>query len=167
MQVIQAGSHQLIALELDPELVSKIARESGFSCNVQDNPRHLMVDLTLDEHEGPLLLFDAAEPANLGWFSRCQFYVDGRTGNVLQTPISIANRKDRSGRILPQSLRLQIFKELPGNFSLPGRQPVSEPLVYGVLANLLGALLENGVAVCGGTIVQPLAGRVEKAGPKS
>ena len=46
----------------------------------------------------PLLLFDAADPANLGWFSRCQFYLDCRTGSVMQTPLTVANKRDRAGR---------------------------------------------------------------------
>ncbi len=167
MQVLQAGSHQFICLELDPELVAKVARQSGFVCSVTENNRGLVLDLTVEEREAPLLLFDAAEPANVGWFSRCQFYVDGSTGNVLQTPISVANQRDRSGRPHPQSIRLQIAKELPTGFYLPGRQPVNEQLVYSVLANLLSALMDGGVAVCGGSIVQPLTRRTEKPGSRN
>ena len=114
-----------------------------------------------------MLLFDAADPGNLGWFSRCQFYVDGRTGTVLQTPIVIANQRDRSGRTLPHGLRLQIFKELPTSFRLPGKQPVTEELVYKVLYNLLGALMNTGVGVCGGPIIKPLAGRTESIGVRN
>ena len=167
MQVLQAGPHRLIFLELDPELVAKVARQSGFVCSVSENKRSLVLDLTMEERESPLLLFDAAEPANVGWFSRCQFYVDGSTGNVLQTPISVANQKDRLGRPHPQSIRLQIAKELPPGFYLPGRQPVNEQLVYSVLANLLSALVDSGVAVCGGSIVQPLTRRSERPGSKN
>jgi hypothetical protein len=161
MQVLQAGRHKLILLELESELVEKIIRQSGYACELRDNDRSIVADLTMEDRKAPLLLFDAADPANLGWFSRCQFYVDGQTGAVLQTPISIANQADRSGRPLPHAIRLQIAKELPAGYCLPGRQPVSEQLVYSVLANLLSALQQNGVGVCGGQIVKPLAGRTD------
>ena len=161
MQVVQAGNHQLITLELDAELVSKIAQQSGFACRLVENKRGLIVELTAEGREGPLLLFNATDPANLGWFSRCQFYVEGLTGAVLQTPFVIGNLADRSGRPLSNSVRLQIAKELPATFRLPGRQQVTEPLVYSVFANVLAALTQTGVAICGGSVVKPLAGRTE------
>ena len=167
MQVLQAGQHRLILLELDPELVSRIARQAGFTCKLEDGLRSVVVELTAANRESPLLLFDAADPANLGWFSRCQFYVDGHTGSVLQTPILLANLKDRSGKVLPKSVRVQIAKELPADFRLPGKQPVTEQLVYAVLANLLNALMNNGVGVCGGSSVKPLAGRTERIGSRN
>jgi len=128
-------------------------KQAGFEFRLEDKNRSLMLDLIANERQAPLLLFDAADPGNLGWFSRCQFYVDGSTGAVLQTPISIANQRDRSGRTLPHSLRIQIAKELPATFRLPGKQPVTEQMVYMVLYNLLNALLNTGVGVCGGSIV--------------
>jgi len=167
MQVLQAGNHKLILLEIDPDLVAKIAHQSGFICKVDDGERTVVADLTAENRQAPLLLFDAADPANLGWFSRCQFYVDGHTGSVLQTPIFLANLKDRSGRLQTKAVRLQIAKELPATFLLPGKQPISEQLVYAVLANLLGALLNSGVGVCGGPSVKPLAGRTEGIGSRN
>jgi hypothetical protein len=158
MQVLQAGNHKLIFLELDPETVAHIARQCGFQACVEDGPRSITAQLT-STRMAPLLLFDAADAANLGWFSRCQFYVDGNSGAVLQTPFSIANVRDASGRLLPNAVRLQIAKELPVSFRLPGRQPVTEQSIYGVLAALLNALLKTGVGVCGGSVVQPLSGR--------
>src|SRR4051795_9889002 len=113
MQVLQAGQHKLIFLELQPQMVAKIARDAGFETRAKDGQRHIQLDLSAPGRQAPLLLFDAADPSNLGWFSRCQFYVDGKTGAVLQTPISLANQKDRSGHTLPQSIRPQISKELP------------------------------------------------------
>ena len=163
MQVLQAGRHKLLRLELDPELIGNIARQAGFEIRLEDHERGIVLDLDAPEdREVPLLLFDAADPANLGWFSRCQFYVDGQTGAVLQTPITLGNRRDRSGRLLPNSLRLQIAKELPISFRMPGKQPVNEQVVYSVLFNLLTALLNHGVGVCGAGVVRPLAGRTEK-----
>src|SRR5574341_1554593 len=113
MQVLQAGNHKLILLELDTELLAKIARQSGFSCKVEDGARSLVADLTAENRQAPLLLFDAADPANLGWFSRCQFYVDGQTGGVLQTPLIVANRTDRAGHVIRDAVRVQLTKELP------------------------------------------------------
>lgn len=161
---MQAGPHKLILLELDTDFVASLVKQAGFEYRMDDRPRSLGIDLMAQDRQAPLLLFDAADPANLGWFSRCQFYVDGGTGAVLQTPISVANQRDRSGRTLPHSLRLQIAKELPASFRLPNKQPVTEQMVYAVLYNLLNALLNSGVGVCGGTVVKPLAGRTEPRG---
>ena len=116
MQVMQAGAHKLLLLELDPEFVTNIAKQAGFEFRVSESTRQLTLELTANERQAPLLLFDAADPGNLGWFSRCQFYVDGRTGGVLQTPISVANQKDRGGNVVPNALRLQIAKEIPAEF---------------------------------------------------
>lgn len=167
MQVLQAGSHKLILLELDNDFVANLVKQAGFEYRIEDRRRGLTLDLMASERQAPLLLFDAADPGNLGWFARCQFYVDGRTGMVLQTPISIANLKDRSGRTLPHSVRLQISKELPTTFRLPGKQPVTEQMVYAVLYNLLNALLNTGVGVCGSSVVKPLAGRTDPHGSRN
>jgi hypothetical protein len=167
MQVLQAGHHKFILLELDTEFVSNLIKQTGFEFRLEDRNRSLTLELIANERQSPLLLFDAADPGNLGWFSRCQFYVDGATGAVLQTPISIANQRDRSGRMLPHSLRIQIAKELPVTFRLPGKQPVTEQMVYMVLYNLLNALLNTGVGVCGGGVVKPLAGRTEPHGSRN
>src|SRR6185436_18607255 len=108
MQVLQSGSHKILLLELEPELIVNIAKQAGFESKISDEKRVMVVDLTAAERQAPLLLFDAADPGNLGWFSRCQFYVDAKTGNVLQTPLEIANQKDRGGRPLPHTVRVQI-----------------------------------------------------------
>jgi hypothetical protein len=167
MQVLEAGPDKYLLLEIDPEFVGNIAKQAGFDFRIQDHARVMAIDLSAPDRQAPLLLFDAADPGNLGWFSRCQFYVDGKTGSVLQTPISVANSRDRTGRTLPHSIRLQITKELPGSFRMPGRQPVSEQVVYAVFFNLLNALLNTGVGVCGGPTVKPLAGRTESVGVKN
>jgi hypothetical protein len=167
MQVLEAGSNKYLLLELDPEFVGNIARQAGFDFKIDDQGRVMSLDLAATERQAPLLLFDAADPGNLGWFSRCQFYVDGKSGAVLQTPLSLANQRDRTGRTLPHAVRVQIAKELPGTFRMPGRQPVSEQVIYAVLFNLLNALLNTGVGVCGGPIVKPLAGRTETVGTKN
>jgi hypothetical protein len=161
MQVLQAGRHKLLLLELDTEFVENIARQAGFEFKLEDQDRCMVLDLNAEGRQAPLLLFDAADPANLGWFSRCQFYVDGISGAVLQTPIQVANQRDRSGRTLPNAVRIQINKELPVTFRLPNKAPVTEQTIYGVLYNFLNALLNTGVGVCGGTVVKPLAGRTE------
>jgi hypothetical protein len=132
-----------------------------------DGKRALSLELKASGRPGPLLLFDAADPANLGWFSRCQFYVDGQTGLVLQTPISVANLKDRTGRTLPDALRIQLAKELPVNFRLPGKSPVTEQMVYAVLLSFLNALVSSGVGVCGGPVVKALAGRTDGPGMRN
>jgi hypothetical protein len=167
MQVLEAGPDKYLLLEIDAESVVSIARQAGFEPRVEDSNRVISLELTVNGRQSPLLLFDAADPGNLGWFSRCQFYVDGKTGSVLQTPLWIANQRDRQGRVLPNAVRVQITKELPGNFRMPGRQPVSEQVVYAVFYNLLNALLHTGVGVCGGPTVKPLAGRTESVGARN
>jgi hypothetical protein len=167
MQVAQAGPHKLIVLELESEVLVGIAKQAGFEARLEDGKRTVWLDLTATDRESPLLLFDAADPGNLGWFSRCQFYVDGQTGHVLQTPITVANRKDRNGRPIPDAIRVQFTKELPVSFRLPGKSPVTEQMVYAVFLSFLSALLHTGVGVCGGPIVVPLAGRTEAPGPRN
>jgi hypothetical protein len=167
MQVLQAGQHKLIYLELQPEMVASIARQAGFDTRAKENQRTIQLDLTAPNREGPLLLFDAADPSNLGWFSRCQFYVDGRTGSVMQTPMSLANKRDRGGRAHRNSVKLLISKELPASYRLPGKQPLTEQVMYHLLFNFLNALTKTGVAVCGGGVVSPLAGRTESIGPRN
>jgi hypothetical protein len=167
MQVLQAGQHKLLLLELDPEFIGNIIKQAGFEYTLSETERTVTLDINAPDRQGPLLLFDAADPGNLGWFSRCQFYVDGTTGLVLQTPIMVANQKDRSGHTLPNALRVQIAKEISTTFRLPGKQPVTEQMVYAVLYNLLNALMNVGVGVCGGRIVKPLAGRTETFGSRN
>ena len=166
MQLLQAGSHRLVLLEYDLEALASIAQQTDFQVEIQETPRAVTLDIWTEKRQIPLLLFDAAEPANLGWFSRCQFYVDGATGNVLQTPITVGNKRDRAGNLLPDALRLRLAKEVPANFRLPGKQALSEQVVYGLLFNLLQALQQVGVAVCGGPVFQPLSGRREVPIPR-
>src|SRR5436305_5469798 len=137
MQVLQAGTHKLIYLELEPEMIATLAKQAGFETKAKESDRLIQVDLSAPSRQGPLLLFDAADPANLGWFSRCQFYVDGRTGTVMQTPMTLANRRERGGRVYPNSVRLSIAKELPASFRLPGKQPLNEQVFYHLFLNFL------------------------------
>lgn len=167
MQVLRAGTHKLLLLELDREFIENIARQAGFEFRFEEESRRVLLDLNVENRDSPLLLFDAADPANLGWFSRCQFYVDGASGAVLQTPIQLANQRDRAGRALPYSIRLQINKELPASFRLPNKATVNEQTVYSVLFNFLNALLNTGVGVCGGPVVQALAGRTQPQGNRN
>jgi hypothetical protein len=167
MQVLQAGPHKLIYLELESDMVANLARQAGFETRTKDGRRNIHLELSTPQRQAPLLLFDAADPANLGWFSRCQFYVDGRTGFVMQTPMTLANKRDRDGRPHRHSLRLVISKELPATFRLPGKQPITEQVFYHLFFNFLNALVKSGVAVCGVGVVEPLAGRTESVGSRN
>ncbi|MGD0579841.1 MAG: hypothetical protein ABSC08_13035 [Bryobacteraceae bacterium] len=164
MQLIQAGKHQFMALEFDHDLLRQGAQETGFEIELDDQPRVLNLLLRAPDRDGPLLLFDASDAANTGWFSRCTFYIDGRSGAVLQTPFFVANKFDAAGRPNPKALSLQLLKELPAHFRLPGRQPVAEKTIYAVLFNFLTALQKVGVGLCGPGAVRPLAGRVDAPG---
>jgi hypothetical protein len=165
MQVLQAGSHKMLYLELEDGVIQEICRQLSLECRFKPSKRNLVLDLIASGRQAPLLLFDATDPGNLGWFARCQFYVDGQTARVLQTPFTIANLRDPSGYIMPNGLQVQIERELPATFRLPGRQPVSEQVIYGILFNFLHALLNSGVAVCGPGLVRPLAGRGDSHSP--
>jgi hypothetical protein len=167
MQVLQAGPHKLLLLELDPEFLGNIVKQAGFEYTLNETQRTVTLELTAPDRQAPLLLFDAADPGNLGWFSRCQFYVDGNTGLVLQTPIVVANQRDRSGHMIPNAIKVQIAKEISTTFRLPGKQAVTEQMIYAVLYNLLNALMNIGVGVCGGHVVKPLAGRTETFGSRN
>lgn len=167
MQVLEAGSDKYLLLEVEPEAIANLARQAGFEIKIEDANRVMALELQASERQSPLLLFDAADPGNLGWFSRCQFYVDGKSGSVLQTPLTLANQRDRNGRTIANAIRIQIMKELPGSFRMPNRQPISEQVLYAVLFNLLNALMDTGVGVCGGSTVKPLAGRTENIGPRN
>jgi hypothetical protein len=167
MQVLQAAGEKYILLELEPEALGGIASQAGFDLRIEETPRALIVDLTAQNRQSPLLLFDAADPGNLGWFSRCQFYVDGASGNVLQTPIAIANLRDHRGQLLSNSLRMHISKEISARFKLPGRAAINEQIIYQVFYNFLHALQNVGVGLCGGPSVRALAGRGENAALRS
>jgi hypothetical protein len=167
MQLLQAGKHRLLLLEYDMEQLAQVCQQAGFSVSIEETSLALTLDLTATERQVPLLVFDAAEPANLGWFSRCQFYIDGATGNVLQTPISVGNKRGPRGQLELEGVRLRLAKELPPGFKLPGRQNVSEQVIYGLLFNLLSAMLQAGVAVCGTGVFRPLHGRREPVGSRN
>lgn len=166
MQVLQAGDRKFLLLELETQIIEGLVTQLGFEIrNIDETPRVLTFEVNMASRQEPLLLFDATDPGNLGWFSRCQFYVDAKTGTILQTPMRLANVQDRSKRLKPGSLRIQLEKELPAQFRMPGKQPLNEQAIYAILYNLLNALLEVGVAVCGKGIVTPLAGRSQ--GPRA
>lgn len=167
MQMLDAGKHKMVLLELDLEELQAMLEQLGFHYKIEERKRHVQLELMAIDRDSPLLLFDASDPGNLGWFSRCQFYVDGISGSVLQTPIAVANIRDISGYLIPNAVKVQITKELPSEFKLPGKQPLSEELVYKLLANFLTALLSVGVAVCGPGPVKPLAGRTDAVGSRS
>lgn len=157
MRILQAGDRKLIGLEPEKEILQNLVAQAGFDCELNESGRQVVLEVKPTAPSDPILLFDAGHPANLGWFSRCQFYVDGFSGAVLQTPLTIANCRDAEGLPLHR-VRIALSKELPTSFRVPGHEQVSEQIVYTVLYNLLVALRETGVAVCGGPGIEPLAG---------
>ena len=64
MQVLEAGPHKYLLLELDSELLGNIARQAGFEFRIDDQVRVVSIDLTAADRQSPLLLFDAADPGN-------------------------------------------------------------------------------------------------------
>ena len=57
MQVLQAGQHKLILLELEPELVANIAKQAGFDTKLKDTQRSITLDLTAAGRQAPLRAF--------------------------------------------------------------------------------------------------------------
>ena len=167
MQVLERAAINIFCWNLIPNLWPISLGRPASNSKLRTGKRTLSVDLLAVERQAPLLLFDAADPGNLGWFSRCQFYVDGRTGSGMQTPPAWRiNGTGADARCLTRS-RTQMTKELPGSFRMPGRQPVNEQVIYAILFNLLNALLNTGVGVCGGPGIKPLAGRTEHVGQRN
>ncbi len=157
MRLLQAGEQQLIVLEPDRQILRQLVRQAGFTCKIAEEERRVVLEVRSQDAGEPLLLFDALDPANLGWFSRCQFYVDGNSGVVLQTPLWLANYYD-GGKPARDCLLVSLATELPAGFRLAGRQNINEQVVYTLLFNLLNALRGAGVAVCGRRGIRPLAG---------
>lgn len=156
MRFLQAGNQKLVALEPEHEIIENLVVQAGFKCKLEEDDRRVLLELKAAAST-TIRLFDASDAANRAWFSSCQFYVDGISGAVLQTPLTISNCRDRQGR-LTQGLRLALSKELPATFRLPGRQAVSERVVYALLYNFLLALTQSGVAICGKGGIRPLMG---------
>lgn len=165
MKFVQAGEINLVALEPDHGMIESLASQAGFDCSIEESDRSLTLYAKPQTDKDPLVLFDAGDSANVGWFSRCQFYVDGLSGSVLQTPLTLANCRDKQGDLL-QQIKVGVSKELPVTFKLPGNQAINEQVVYALLYSLLVALRDTGVAICGRGTVSPLAGRTEKVGPE-
>jgi hypothetical protein len=157
MRFLQAGNQKLVALEPEHEIVEDLVSQAGFKCKLEEDDRQLVLEIKAASAASTIRLFEAGDPANREWFAGCQFYVDAFSGAVLQTPLTVANCHNAQGRLVPK-LRVAISKELPASFRLPGRQTVSEQVVYALLYNFLVALKESGVAICGKGGIQPLAG---------
>ena len=56
MQVLLAGDHKFLLLELDPDFVGNIAKQAGFEYKIEDNKRWLGLDLLAADRQAPLLL---------------------------------------------------------------------------------------------------------------
>ncbi len=157
MRYVQAGEQELLVLEPERDTLRQLVQQAGFTASISQEERRVLIEVSALEPAGPLLLFDAADPANLGWFSRCQFYVDSISGVVLQTPLVIANCY-KGEELDCERLRISMSTEVPAGFRLAGRKSLSEQVVYALLYNLLAALRETGVALCGSKGLRPLAG---------
>ncbi len=53
MQVLKAGDHKLLLLELDTEFVENIARQAGFEFRLDDQHRRLVLDLNAQGRQVP------------------------------------------------------------------------------------------------------------------
>ncbi|MDE0627347.1 MAG: hypothetical protein OXH99_13180 [Bryobacterales bacterium] len=157
MRYLQAGEQQLVVLDPDNNTLRQLVHQAGYSCKIFPDRRRVKLEVTVLEGGGPLLLFDASDPSNLGWFSRCQFYVDSVSGVVLQTPLVVSNCFT-DGKLARDRVSISVATELPAEFRLPGKRGLTEQVVYALIYNLLTALRETGVALCGAFGIQPLTG---------
>ena len=67
MQVLQAGRHKLMLLELETEFIENIARQAGFEFRLDDQERRVVLELSAGGKASPLLLlFDASDPGQPG-----------------------------------------------------------------------------------------------------
>lgn len=161
MRYLQAGERRLLALDPDNDMLQHLVTQAGYTCEIVAERRRISIEVVTKESSGPLLLFDASESANRGWFSRCQFYVDSVSGVVLQTPLVLSNCFD-GDELKRDRLRISVSTELPAEFRMPGKRAMSEQVVYSLIYNLLTALRETGVALCGSTGLLPLSGKTKR-----
>ncbi len=161
MRYLQAGKRQLVALDPDNDTLRQLVHQAGYSCTIVAEQRRISLEVVALDSTGPLLLFDASESANRGWFSRCQFYVDSISGVVLQTPLVLSNCFDGDA-LRRDRLRISVSTELPAEFRMPGKRTMTEQVVYALIYNLLSALRESGVALCGASGLLPLAGKTDR-----
>ena len=144
------GPHKLLLLELDREFIENIARQAGFEFRFEEESRRVLLDLNAETRQAPAAAVRrrrSPAPTSVGFRAASSMWM-ALAAPVLQTPIQLASQRDRSGRALPYSVRLQINKELPASFRLPNKAPVTEQTVYSVLFNFLNALLNTGVPEC-------------------
>ena len=55
MQVLKAGEHKLLLLELDTEFIENIARQAGFEFKMEDQQRRVLLELNAAGRQAPLL----------------------------------------------------------------------------------------------------------------
>ena len=164
MQVLLAGDHKFLLLELDPDFVANIAKQAGFEYKIEDTKRSLCLDLLAADRQAPLLLFDAADP--------------GQSGLVLALPVlcrrtirlRAANShfgRQSEGSLRPHSAAFHPAPDRQGTARLvsSSRQTAGER-ADGLRRSPQPAecAFEYGVGVCGGPAVKPLAGRTETIG---
>ena len=53
MQVLQAGPHKLLLLELDPEFLGNIIKQAGFEYKLENGQRSVTVDLNAPDRRAP------------------------------------------------------------------------------------------------------------------
>jgi hypothetical protein len=51
MQVLQAGPHKLILLEIDADAVTEVAEQAGFETRTKDSPGNIVLDITATQRE--------------------------------------------------------------------------------------------------------------------
>ena len=133
MQVLQAGRHKLLLLELDPEFIENIARQAGFEFKLEDQERRVLDALSSERgHQRAAELADAIAP-------RCQRAIPSDHGKEAITHALVdrheATNNDREDRnrqgVLPDpefQSHIQIYGASSASFLfLPARPSSRTP----------------------------------------
>ena len=83
MQVLQAGPHKFIYLELEADTIAMLAKQAGFDSKAKETDRLIQLDLSAPSREGPLLLFDAMK------FSVCVDSFAGPAEIAVAQPVTV------------------------------------------------------------------------------
>ncbi len=102
MQVLQAGRHKLLLLELDTEFVENIARQAGFEFRLADQERCMVLDLNAEGRQAPLLLLRRRGSCKPRAGSRAASSTSTASPARCCKPRSRSQIKDRNGRAAPQ-----------------------------------------------------------------
>ena len=134
MQVFNAGQHKLLLLELDTEFISNIAKQAGFEFKLEEGAAKLDARTHRPRQAGSAAAVRCGR-SRQPWLVLAMPILRRRKHRRRPPDAHLASPTKRigAGGRCPTVIRLQIAKEIPANFRLPGKQPVNEQMLYAVL----------------------------------